>query len=400
MTALVTGVLVAAIWCYLAVGRGGFWRGRENDRAMPRDVGDARSWPRVVAVIPARDEAELVGATVASLLGQRYDGAFSVVVVDDHSDDGTADAARRGAASVDALDRLVVLAAPPLPGDWTGKLWAVASGVAHCEALDPPPDYLLLSDADIVHGPGTLGALVSYAVAGRLVLSSLMVALRCESVAERALIPAFVFFFQMLYPFAWVADPARRMAAAAGGCMLVERRALRDAGGMAAIRGSLIDDCALARALKPRGPIRLALAEHVASARPYDTFGEIRRMIVRSAYAQLQFSPSLLLGVAAAMLLVFVAPVGLALSAHGAAQVLGIAAWIAMALLFMPTLARYRVARGWGFGLPAIAVVYLAFTIESAVRHLRGSGGMWKGRANGGTRAAKGPIDDAGSAVR
>ncbi len=386
----VVAALVFATWLYLALGRGGFWRGRENDRTMHgalKHRDPALPWPRVVAIIPARNEADLVATTVGSLLRQRYPGELSVVVVDDHSDDGTASVARRAAVDAGAGERLTVLSAPPLPNDWTGKLWALATGVAHvdarCDVTREPPEYLLFTDADIRYEPDAVAALVSSAVAERRVLSSLMVALRCESLAERALIPAFVFFFQMLYPFAWVTEPRRSTAAAAGGCVLVARRALAEAGGIAAIRGSLIDDCALARALKPRGPIALALGEHVHSLRPYPAFADIRRMVVRSAYAQLRFSPWLLIGVVLAMLFVFIAPVAIGLFATGWVQALGLASWASMGVLFMPMLKRYAVPVAWAFGLPLIAATYLSFTIESAWQHGRGRGGLWKGRVAG-----------------
>ena len=382
-------LLVLAIWLYLAVGRGGFWRGRENDRAMHAELAARTSsresieWPRVVAVVPARDEAELVGITVESLLTQRYAGALSVIVVDDHSADGTAAVARAAAERANAGARLTVLAAPPLPAGWTGKLWALAQGIERCDASPEPPAYLLLTDADIRYTPDAVAALVSSSVARRRVLSSLMVALRCHSVAERALIPAFVFFFQMLYPFAWVNQPQRRTAAAAGGCVLLERRALAAAGGIAAIRDALIDDCALAGKLKPQGAIHLALGEKVESLRAYGRYADIRRMVVRSAYAQLRFSPLRLLFVIVAMLLVFVAPVAFTIGGQGWTRVAGIAAWVLMGSLFMPMLRRYRVPRWTGFALPGIACIYLAFTVESAWQHLRGRGGLWKGRVNG-----------------
>ncbi len=378
-------VVVLAIWVYLAVARGGFWRGRENDRAM-HDMLATRPptrWPRVVAIVPARDEAALVGTTVASLLGQRYDGDLSVTVVDDHSDDGTADVAREAAVAAGAASRLTVIAAPPLPAGWTGKLWALASGIASCEAAPNPPTYLLLTDADIRYGPDAIAALVSFAVDRRSVLTSLMVALRCVSLAERALIPAFVFFFQMLYPFAWVNRPHARSAAAAGGCVLLDREALAAAGGIASIRGALIDDCALARRMKPHGPIHLALGERVESLRAYDRYAEIRRMVVRSAYAQLGFSAGRLALVVVAMLAVFVSPVVLAVASSGPTRIAAVASWLLMSALFVPMLRRYRVASVWALALPAIASVYLAFTVESAWQHWRGRGGMWKGRVNG-----------------
>ena len=241
--------------------------------------------------------------TVASLLQQDYRGAFSVVLVDDQSSDGTAAVARQAAAA--AADRLTVVQGADLPAGWTGKLWAMKQGVDR--ALASEPGYLLFTDADIVYAPDTLARLVAQAESEKLVLNSLMVKLRCESFAERAFIPAFVFFFQMLYPFAWVNDRARSTAAAAGGCMLVRREALAAAGGIEAIRGALIDDCALARALKPQGPIRLSLTERVHSIRRYPGLEDIRRMVARSAYAQLNYSPLLLAGTLAGMALVYLA---------------------------------------------------------------------------------------------
>jgi hopene-associated glycosyltransferase HpnB len=380
----VAALVVACIWLYLAFARGGFWLGRENDRVMHAHLA-ARTkgaWPRVVAVIPARNEAELVGETVGSLLRQTYPGALSVVVVDDHSDDGTADVARAAALAAGAPDRLTVLDAPPLPTGWTGKLWALSQGAAHCDALADPPTYVLFTDADIRYEPRAVAALVSFAVDHRSALTSLMVALRCESLAERALIPAFVFFFQMLYPFAWVNRPERRTAAAAGGCVLLDRDTLARAGGVGVIRGALIDDCALAASIKPFGAVHLALGETVESLRAYPRFDDIRRMVVRSAYAQLRFSAWRLAFVVVAMLFVFVAPVVLTIAASGWAQVLGAASWVAMSLLYMPMLARYRVPRVAAFALPAVASAYLVFTVESAVQHWRGRGGQWKGRVN------------------
>lgn len=387
MTLALVAFASLAAWIYLAVARGGFWRARETDAAMHAALAshgsDVTDWPRITAVIPARNEADLVGITVGSLLAQRYPGALSVVVVDDHSDDGTADVARAAAAALDASDRLTVLSAAALPPGWGGKMWAVSQGVAHVEETEPASDYLLLTDADIRYEPDALPALVFSAIAHRRVLTSLMVALRCESAAERALIPAFVFFFQMLYPFSWANQPDRRTAAAAGGCMLVRRDALRAAGGIAAIRDALIDDCALARVLKPHGPTHLALGARVESLRPYPSIHDIRRMVARTAYAQLGFSPLLLVGVALAMLVVFVVPVVAAVFGQGWTQAAGIAAWALMALLFQPMLGRYRVSRWWGLALPGIAAAYLAFTIESGIQHLRGRGGLWKGRTHG-----------------
>jgi hopene-associated glycosyltransferase HpnB len=358
--------LSLAIWLYLIFARGGFWLALERERGAPApDV-----WPEVVAVIPARDEAETIGATVRSLLAQAYPGAFRIVLVDDESSDGTAQAAG-------ASERLHIVAGTPTPPGWSGKLWAVAQGVA--AAGDAAP-YLLLTDADITYQQGALAGLVARAESEGLVLNSLMARLRCETLPERFAIPAFVFFFQMLYPFAWVASPTRKTAAAAGGCMLVRRDVLGASGGIAAIRGALIDDCALAALLKRRGPIRLSLAERTLSLRRYPDFGEIRRMVVRSAYAQLNYSPALLAFTLAAMTLVFLAPPAAALLAHGTARACGLAAWALMAAAFQPTLRDYRVSPLWGFALPAIAALYAVYTLESGLASARGRGGLWKGR--------------------
>jgi len=370
--------MVLAIWLYLLAGRGAFWLARERDGDTPAWDG---AWPAVSAVIPARDEAECVGKTVTSLLQQDYPGEFSVILVDDQSRDGTAAVAREAAAALGATERLTVVAGRPLAPGWTGKLWAQHQGVELAENLAAQPDYLLLSDADIVYAPEAVSRLVARAQRGGFVLTSLMVKLRCESFAERAFIPAFVFFFQMLYPFAWANDPRRATAAAAGGCMLVRRQALHAAGGMAAIRIALIDDCALAKALKRRGPIWIGLTERVHSIRAYPRIADIRRMVARTAYAQLDYSPWLLLGTVCGLVLTYLAPVAFALAARGLPQLFGIAAWLALALAFQPTLRLYRRSMAWGLALPAIAAVYMAFTVDSAYQHARGRGGMWKGRA-------------------
>jgi hopene-associated glycosyltransferase HpnB len=367
-------VLALFIWIYLAGFHGGFWSAgeREGGGATPE------VWPRVVAVIPARDEAEGVGETIKSLLTQDYPGPFSIVLVDDESTDGTADVALSAAAATSRGDRLTVVHGAPRPSGWTGKLWAMKQGVDHAEAAQP--QFLLHTDADIVYAPDVLGRLVSQAIEEGLALSSLMAKLRCESFAEQALIPAFIFFFQMLYPFAWVSDPRHKMAAAAGGCMLVRRDALLSAGGIEAIRGSLIDDCALARVLKRQGPIRLALSERVSSIRAYPEMGEIRRMVARSAYAQLRYSPLWLAGTIAGLALVYLVPVAATLFGHGATAVCGGLAWLTMAIVFQPTLRFYRVAPIWGPLLPAIAFLYMTFTLDSAYQSWRGRGGLWKGR--------------------
>ena len=373
MVEMIVATTAFAIWLYLIAARGRFWLSAERDGSGPAPV----AWPDVIAVIPARNEAEGVGDTVGSLLRQDYAGALSVVLVDDQSTDGTADVARRAAALDES--RLTVLAGEPLPAGWTGKLWAMQQGFK--EANNRAPKYLLFTDADIVYEPGALARLVSEAEAKSLVLNSLMVKLRCESFAERMLIPAFIFFFQMLYPFAWANRPAAATAAAAGGCMLARRDALHAAGGIEGIRGALIDDCALAASLKRQGRIRLSLTDRVRSIRGYPDFQDIRRMVSRSAYAQLRYSPVLLAGMVIGMALTYLAPVAFTLFGHGIAQVLGLVTWVLMAIAFQPTLRFYRLSPLWGLALPAIALVYLAFTLDSAYQHALGRGGMWKGRA-------------------
>ena len=383
MAQVVIAAVVLIIWLYLIAARGGFWRATERDDGEPGATLDR--WPAVTAVVPARDEAETVGETVTSLLRQDYHGVLDVVLVDDQSSDGTGRLAREAAAALGAGERLTVIAGRPLPAGWTGKLWAQSQGIDAASNAGNQPDYLLLTDADIVFAPGVLAALVARAQSGGLFLNSLMVKLRCKSFAERMFVPAFVFFFQMLYPFAWVKDRRRATAAAAGGCMLVRRDALEAAGGIGAIRGALIDDCALAKLLKARGPIALALTEGAHSIRAYPAIGDIRRMVARTAYAQLGFSPLLLAGTVLGLALTYLAPVGLALFAIGFAQFAGIFAWALTACAFRPILRFYGIfgLRGWlwAAALPVIAALYMAFTLDSAYQHARGRGGMWKGRA-------------------
>jgi hopene-associated glycosyltransferase HpnB len=337
-------------------------------------------WPRVTAVIPARDEVETIAATIRSLLGQAYPGLLSVVLVDDESRDGTAAAARAAATAAGSSDRLTVLTGRPLPAGWTGKLWAVHQGVAQATSAVPPPDYLLLTDADITYRPDALAPLVARAEAGGNALTSLMVKLRCDSLAERIFVPAFVYFFQMLYPFGWVNRRDHPLGAAAGGCMLVRPQALAVAGGIAAIRGALIDDCALGAALKKQGPVWLGLTERVASARPYEHIEDIRRMVARSAYAQLGYSPLMLAGCILGMALTYLAAPIMAFAGSGLAQALGAAAFALMVISFQPILRFYRRSPLWGLALPLIALAYMAFTLDSAYQHVRGRGGLWKGR--------------------
>jgi hopene-associated glycosyltransferase HpnB len=378
MIALALGLLALAIWLYLLVARGGFWETREND-GPPTPTPAA--WPPVAAVVPARNEADVIARSVGSLLAQDYPGPFKVILVDDESDDGTAEAARAAAAQLGAGARLEVLRGTPLPAGWTGKVWAMSQGIAHAEKLANKPEHLLLTDADIAHAPDNLRSLVARAEHGGFVLTSLMAELHCETWPERLLIPAFVLFFQMLYPFRWVNQPRRRLAAAAGGCMLARREALTAAGGVAQIKSAIIDDCAMGALMKRQGPIWLGLTHRATSIRPYVTVGETGKMIYRSAYAQLGYSVWVLAGTLAALAIMFIVPPALSLFAIGPARGAGIGGWAAMAFLFQPMLRFYRRSPLWGLAMPLIGVLYASFTLRSAIEFWRGRGGMWKGRA-------------------
>ena len=379
---LAVGALAVAIWTYLLLARGGFWRHRPVLDTRP----PAR-WPAVIAVIPARNEAEGIDRCVRSLLHQHYPGRFELVVVDDRSSDGTGALARQAAAAIGAADRLRVVDGSGLAPGWSGKLWAVAQGLEAAAAWMPGADYVLLSDADIVHDANNLADLVQHAEARDLDLTSLMVALHCQTWAERWLIPAFVFFFAMLYPFAWVNRADRRTAAAAGGCMLVRRRALDRIGGIASIRGALIDDCALAARIKPGGRVWLGFADQTRSLRVYPKVGDIWAMVARTAYVQLDHSPLLLGLTVIGMAVTYLAPPLLVLGflhADGVSAILGALAWAAMTLAYVPSLHRYGRSLAWAPLLPLVALFYMAATLGSAWQHYRGRGGAWKGRVYAG----------------
>jgi hopene-associated glycosyltransferase HpnB len=374
MTTLIAA-LSLAIWAYCVFFRGGYWHARvAGDEPSPAPA----AWPRIVAVIPARNEEDSIADSLTSLLVQDYPGRLSIILVDDNSDDATAAIASSLPAQTGSPVPLTILRGEPLPDGWTGKLWALQQGIAAAER--EAPDYLLLTDADIVYEPGALRTLAARAASGRHVLTSLMAKLRCESFAERAFIPAFIYFFQMLYPFAWVNDPRSRTAAAAGGCMLIRADALERAGGIAVIRDALIDDCSLARVMKAQGPIWLALTHRVRSIRVSPAVSDIHTMVSRSAYAQLRYSPILLAGTLIGMALTYWAPPLIGLFGNGTAQALALAAWGLMTVSFWPILRFYGLTPLWAPALPAIATGYMAFTFSSALQHMLGRGGRWKGR--------------------
>ena len=367
------------IWIILVTSRDGFWK---TDQRLP-DVGDffqTHPAPPIVVVIPARNEAEMLPQSLRSLLKQNYPGKFSIVVVDDHSSDNTFQVARD--LSQDTDIEVVLVRGETLPKGWTGKLWALEQGLRVAATLKP--EYVLLTDADIFHGSTSLTTLVHQAVAQHCDLVSLMVRLRTESFWERALIPAFVFFFAKLYPFRAVNNPDRSIGAAAGGCSLIRWAALEKIGGLASIRGALIDDCTLGQALKRNGNIWLGLTTDTLSLRPYDSLASIWAMVSRSAYAQLNYSPLLLVGTVFGMAVVYGMPiVGLG---FGWMQR---DVWVfAMALLsyglmtwaYLPIVRFYQQPSWMSLGLPGVAVLYLLMTLDSARQSMQGKGGAWKGR--------------------
>lgn len=383
---LIVSLVSLLAWIYLIAFHGEFWRSRPVLGLVPDPALGTREpsgLAKVAVVVPARNEAETIGRSLRSLLAQDYPGPLSIILVDDNSTDGTGAIAASLAESLPGGDRLTVISGAPLPQGWSGKLWAVHQGLGHEKARSA--DYVLLTDADIEHGPRHVAALVAKAETDApddgLDLVSEMVRLHCTTTAERALIPAFVFFFQMLYPFAWVADPGRKLAGAAGGTMLVRRVALDRIEGVSHIRHQLIDDCALAGEIKSSGGrIWLGHAEQAASIRVYADWREIWNMIARTAFVQLKHSLWLLLGCVVGMGVLYGVPPLAVLFAHGLTRLAGILAWLMMALAFQPTLRRYRRSPWWGFALPAIALFYLCATAASAARHFGGRGSGWKSR--------------------
>ncbi|UPY35103.1 glycosyltransferase [Sediminicoccus sp. KRV36] len=370
------GLAACLAWGVLLLGRGMFWRARDDDRGATC-LPEPSHWPAVQVIIPARDEAETIGATLRSLAAQDYPGSFRILVVDDRSTDQTGALARAAGAEV--------LTGQGRAAGWSGKLYALQQGLDAVAGRDHA--LLLFTDADITHAPDSLRRLVQRAEADRLDLVSLMARLRCESAAERWMIPAFVFFFQMLFPFRWSNAPGARAAAAAGGCVLLRRSAFEARGGLWSIRGKIIDDCALAGLMKaaaPNGPpgrIWTGLTERVHSRRAYPGFGSIRAMVARTAYAQLRYNPLLLAGTVLAMALVFLAPPLLALFGEAWAKLLGALAWCAMVVAYAPMLRRFGLAAERAIFLPLIACTYLMLTLDSAMAEWRGRGGFWKGEA-------------------
>jgi hopene-associated glycosyltransferase HpnB len=364
------------IWVYLLLARAGFWRVSQalsvTDQVPDRSAS-------VVAVIPARDEVLTIGDTVRSLLQQSFAGSMRVIVIDDGSVDGTARAASEVAVAAGAGERVKIISGAPLPAGWTGKLWAMSQGVDAAAALDP--DYLLLTDADIHHDPGNLQALIATAQAHDCDLVSQMVQLSVATTAERCLIPAFVYFFFLLYPPALVASARSRVAAAAGGCMLVRPQALTRIGGLHSLRSELIDDCALARAIKGSGgAVRMNLTRSARSTRQYGSFAEVGRMISRSAFYQLHHSWLLLAATMIGLSVTYLLAVLLVLTADPICVAFGATAWLLMSISYAPLVRFYRLPALWSLCLPLIAVFYAGATLHSALQYLLRRGGHWKGR--------------------
>lgn len=363
------------IWLYLFFAHGKFWSsGPELQPAVPPEL------PEVDIIVPARDEAATIGPVIASLLAQDYAGKFHVTLVDDNSTDGTAAVAGAAVAttSTGTAGNFKSITGQPKPVGWSGKLWALAQGVAATTA-----PVLLFTDADIVHNAKHLSSLVARLAQPRVEMVSEMVRLNCSSIAERALVPAFVYFFQMLYPFARVNDPRSDVAAAAGGTVLIRRETLERAGGIEAIRGALIDDVTLAQTVKKVGSVYLGHSRLATSIRPYPAFGDIWRMITRTAFTQLRYSPALLLGTVLGLMLVWLVPVAEALFADGWRRICGGLAFALACVSYVPTLRRYGRNWLWALALPLIALFYMAATVGSAVNHWFGRGSNWKNRAYG-----------------
>ena len=382
--ALSLTIISLLIWVVLTFFRGAFWQLRRFDDDLVAAQNLTR-WPRVAAIVPARNEAGTIARAVVSLVKQEYPGELRVVVVDDESHDGTGSLAAEAAARLGASARVEVIQAAALTPGWTGKLWALQQGLEKANAF--APEYLWLTDADIEHAPDTLRRLVGRMETGGLDLLSLMVLLEAKSFRERLLIPAFLYFFLKLYPPEWIADQNAKTAGAAGGCVLLKPGALERVGGLRAIRGEVIDDCALAREVKRSGgAIWMGLTRKSVSVRAYRSFAEIRDLIARTAFTQLGYSSLALIGTLLGMLVTYVVPVAFTFVAQTTAWRLGLVAWALMAVTYLPTVRFYRLSPLWAPLLPFAAVFYSYATWLSAARYWLGRGGQWKGRAQAPSR--------------
>jgi hopene-associated glycosyltransferase HpnB len=375
----VIAVVSLLAWLWLLLAQGMFWR---TDVTLPPGE-QPREWPPVAVVVPARDEAEVLPVSLPSLLAQEYPGRAEIFLVDDGSSDGTGELARTLAARHGGLPLTVTSPGEP-PAGWTGKLWAVRHGIATATGR-LEPEFLLLTDADIAHEPQSLRELVAAATGSGYDVVSQMARLRVETVWERLIVPAFVYFFAQLYPFRRINRRGGRTAAAAGGCVLIRRTAAERAGIPESIRQAVIDDVALARAVKGGGgTVWLGLARRVDSVRPYPRLAQLWRMVSRSAYAQLRHNPLLLAGTLLGLTLVYLVPpvaaAGGAVAGDPVVCGAGLAAWAVMAGSYLPMLRYYRQPLWLAPLLPFTAALYAAMTADSAVQHYRGRGAAWKGR--------------------
>ncbi len=377
-------------WIYLLLFRGGFWLNNEKIYKISDHLDD---YPSVCAIVPARNEATVISTSLRSLLEQDYPGNFSIILVDDQSNDNTKDIARQSAESYSNSNDLHVVSGVPLITNWSGKLWAIKQGIDKANQLKDKPDYFLLTDADIKHHKDNLQELVIKAKKENLVLVSLMVKLKCKSLWEKLLIPAFIFFFKKLYPFSWVNNYDKATAAAAGGCILISRSILEEIGGIEVLKETLIDDCSLATFVKKKlkdntryinQGIWLGLSENTISLRSYNRLEPIWDMIARTAYTQLNHSPFMLVGTLVGLAFIYlIGPISFAygLAVHDKALIIiGMINWLLMTVAYLPTVILYKCSPLWALSLPFITSLYAAMTFDSALRYWKGKGGKWKGR--------------------
>lgn len=385
---LITITLNLIIWIYLLIFRGKFWLA--DQRLLPileTEIEKIKYWPSISVIIPARNEAKLLRKTLKSLLHQDYPGNLKIILVDDNSRDNTANVAKYIALQNDYFTKLEVISAADLPRDWTGKLWAIHQGINHAKQQIPAPDYFLFTDADIEHNSTNIRQLIIKAEQENLALVSLMVKLQCKTLTEALMIPAFVFFFQKLYPFRWVNNPQNSTAAAAGGCILIRHQVLDEIGGIEIIKNALIDDCSLATAVKQKSTnkkIWLGLTSDTKSRRSYPDLFSIWTMVARTAFTQLNYSPLLLVATVIGMKLIYLVPsLGIILGVIFSWWEIVAIAFLARILMFfayLPIIRFYQLSPIYAMSLPTVALIYTLITIDSAWRHLQGRGGYWKGR--------------------
>ena len=344
------------------------WSTRESLEATAGSGDDDLS--RVTVLIPARNEEKTIARTLLSLAGQGRN--HRIILIDDQSTDSTVAEARKL-----ELKNLMILEGQPLPEGWTGKLWALQQGLEHAQT-----GQLLLLDADIELVPGTLAALLDKLEKDNLQMVSLMAFLRMESFWEKLLMPAFIYFFKLLYPFRLSNSDSKLIAAAAGGCILIRKEMLNTIGGFAVLRNALIDDCTLARCVKNHGgKTWLGLTHSARSHRQYNDLKTIWDMVARTAYTQLHYSVGLLVVCSLLLLTAYLLPLISLFVAGKTGVLLAVTSLAIMAGTYLPTLTYYNINIFWAFSLPAIATLYLLMTWASAIRYWRGTSAIWKERS-------------------